>query len=342
MITTPRTAPPQLGPKVTAVIPVHNNASTILPLLDSLARQTIPPDEVVVVDDASKDETASLVLEHPLRVRLIRLEINSGPSMARNVGVEAAEGDVILFLDSDVEADPGCVAEVKSVFYDQSVDALNGMMHDQPLNNGWAVWYKCLVEHAWGDFMPQWDNTPNCLNARIGAIRRNMFLEVGGFDLRYKKPDVEDHHFGLCFTQTRRIVFDRNLKAFHHFSNFSQTAINYWKRTRSMLKLLWSFPHAKTDNSGASQRSAFEFLTGTALLVSLPAAYWIGPWPACVLLSCFLVMSHKSLRHCLRKKGPVFYAFAVALHAVYGAIVTCAGIYTLLEVKVLPRLKGGQ
>lgn len=338
MVYIPSLAAPVSGPLVSVVIPVHNNCDTIIPLLDSLARQRIAPDEVVVVDDASTDNTASLARGHELAVRVVLLDNNSGPSVARNMGVDVATGEVILFLDSDVVADQECVAEVKSVFNDQNVDAMNGMMHDKPLNEGRAVWYKCLVEHAWGEFLPQWDTSPKCLNTRVGAIRRNRFLEVGGFDPRYKKPDVEDHHFGLCFTQTRQIIFNRNFKAYHHFSNFTQTFVNYWKRTRSLLKLLWSFPNAKTDNSGASRHSAIEFLLGSALLVSLPAAFWTGPWLPLLLLIIFTLYSYKSLQFCLHKKGFLFYIYSIVLHSIYGLVVTCAGIYTFVEVKLLKKV----
>ena len=93
---------------VSVVIPCYNCASTIGRALASVAAQTWPPEEIIVVDDASHDggETARSLEEaakaHGLQqVRVIHLEENRGPGAARNVGWEAAGRPYVAFLDSD-------------------------------------------------------------------------------------------------------------------------------------------------------------------------------------------------------------------------------------------------
>ena len=334
----PRFGPPEKGPAVTIIIPVFNNAETIIPLLDSLACQTIPADEIIVVDDGSTDRTAELVENYPIPVKILRLEKNSGPSVARNKGVETASNEIIFFLDSDVVVDSEAVGEIKSVFQDPEVKAINGLMKGEPLNTGWSVWYKCLVELAWGDFVNQWDCSSTCLNTRIGGIRRSVFLRAGGFDPYYTKPLVEDHEFGQRLVKHCKIMYDKNLRAYHHFSDFRQTVRNYWDRTQALLKLLWTTPGASTDKGGASRSSALEFLVGAALLVSLMLSPWFGAWLSAILLFLFMSLSYRSLKYCFRIKGTVFYFYSVFLHAFYGFVVTLAGAKAFWSHKV-SRLK---
>ena len=88
---------------VSVVMPTRNRAGFIGEALDSLAKQTIPPLEVIVVDDASTDDTRERVEGHAFvsRVRYLKNAENRGASDSRNRGVSEAKGDVIVFLDSD-------------------------------------------------------------------------------------------------------------------------------------------------------------------------------------------------------------------------------------------------
>ncbi|XVX20529.1 glycosyltransferase family 2 protein [Actinomycetota bacterium] len=87
---------------VSYVMAAFNTAETIAPAVQSALDQTDAAVEVVVVDDASSDDTVEAVqsLGDP-RVRLVRLEQNQGPAEARNAGLEAATGDWVAVLDSD-------------------------------------------------------------------------------------------------------------------------------------------------------------------------------------------------------------------------------------------------
>jgi glycosyltransferase involved in cell wall biosynthesis len=90
--------------KVSVIVPTYNRAHTIRRCLDSALGQTISPDEVIVVDDASTDDTTSVVKSiSDERLRLITMPSHKGAQAARNVGIKNAKGDHIAFLDSDDE-----------------------------------------------------------------------------------------------------------------------------------------------------------------------------------------------------------------------------------------------
>jgi glycosyltransferase involved in cell wall biosynthesis len=99
------------GLKVSIVIPLYNKAPYVRRALDSIAAQTFPDFEVIVVDDGSTDDGARIVKEYgDPRVRLIS-QANAGPGPARNAGIAQAQGEFTAFLDADDEWLPGYLEE---------------------------------------------------------------------------------------------------------------------------------------------------------------------------------------------------------------------------------------
>ncbi len=87
--------------KFSVVIPVYNAAGTISRALASVLEQSFPAHEIIVVDDASTDNTNDILSGYGDKITVIRKAINSGGSVARNAGMDAATGDFIAFLDAD-------------------------------------------------------------------------------------------------------------------------------------------------------------------------------------------------------------------------------------------------
>ena len=84
------------------IIPVYNGAATISRAIASVLGQSYTPHEIIVIDDASKDNTAELVQgTFGDQVHFIQKIANNGSSVTRNVGMDAATGDYIAFLDAD-------------------------------------------------------------------------------------------------------------------------------------------------------------------------------------------------------------------------------------------------
>jgi glycosyltransferase involved in cell wall biosynthesis len=94
------------GDRISVIIPVFNRRGEVLRAIASALAQTLPPDEILVVDDASTDGTADVVAAlQDRRIKLLRHARNRGAAAARNTGIEGAEGDWIALLDSDDEWD---------------------------------------------------------------------------------------------------------------------------------------------------------------------------------------------------------------------------------------------
>lgn len=86
--------------RVSVVMPAYQAAATIDRALQSVADQTLAPDEIIVVDDGSTDTTASKLARWSPMARVVRTP-NGGPARARNVGIARATGDLVAFVDAD-------------------------------------------------------------------------------------------------------------------------------------------------------------------------------------------------------------------------------------------------
>jgi glycosyltransferase involved in cell wall biosynthesis len=86
---------------ISVIIPTYNRAHMLPKTIASLLSQTRLPDEILVIDDGSTDDTPTVMQQFSAPVRYIRYEHNQGRSHARNVGIEQAQGDYLAFLDSD-------------------------------------------------------------------------------------------------------------------------------------------------------------------------------------------------------------------------------------------------
>ncbi len=98
---------------ISVIVPAYNSEKTIENTLKSLQKQTMSPDEVIIVDDASTDRTPDIAEKY---FRLIRLTQNQGPAKARNIGIRNAAGDIVAFIDADCEATPTWIESIKKCF----------------------------------------------------------------------------------------------------------------------------------------------------------------------------------------------------------------------------------
>ncbi len=103
------------GRTIGVVVPSYNRAGLLPETLDAILGQSRAPDEVIVVDDGSGDDTPSVLARYAPRVRAIRIA-NSGDLVARNTGLRAATADLVAFCDSDDLWRPGFLAAMERLW----------------------------------------------------------------------------------------------------------------------------------------------------------------------------------------------------------------------------------
>jgi GT2 family glycosyltransferase len=197
---------------VSVIVPVYQGGQEFRECLDSLARCSPPPHEIIIVADGENGSTYSFVAEagHELLV----LESNSGPSVARNFGAENATGDILLFIDSDVVVQQNLIKKVLTGFEsDSTVSAIIGSYDDRPAKPNFLSQYRNLLHH----FVHQHaEESASTFWGACGAVKRDVFQALGGFSSCFRKPSIEDIEFGYLLKKSGYMIrLDKDLQITH-------------------------------------------------------------------------------------------------------------------------------
>jgi GT2 family glycosyltransferase len=183
------------GSQVSVVIAAFNASKTLNQVLRAIEASSLHPLEIIVVDDCSSDDTVSIARHHGCKV--LSTDRRSGPARARNLGSARAQGDVLVFLDSDVRLHPDALRKLVAHLDDEGVGAAFGAYDDDPLDAGFCSRYRNLLHchtHRVGR------SNASTFWAGLGVIRRDLFLAFGGFDESYDNSSIEDIEFGMRLT----------------------------------------------------------------------------------------------------------------------------------------------
>lgn len=221
--------PPRLStPAASVVIPNWNGAALLPTCLDGLRRQSVPDFETILVDNASRDESVSLVSQHYPEVRLTRLSRNFGFAGAVNAGIQAARAGTVVLLNSDTEVAPVWLEALLSGFADHP-DA--GMVASRIM-----LFDRRDVFHSAGDLYGR-DGVPRNRGVWEGdrgqyerreyvfgacgcgaAYRRSLFSDVGVFDERFFF-NLEDVDLAWRAQQLGyRCLYEPRALVYHHLS----------------------------------------------------------------------------------------------------------------------------
>lgn len=181
---------------VSVVVCTRDRPEPLAACLRALSRQTRPPREVVVVDNAPASALTRRCVDGFPGVRYVA-EPRRGLSAARNAGVRASTGDVVAFTDDDVEAHPDWLARLAGAFADPAVDAVTGLVLPAELETGaQRLFQRGASGFGWGFRRRRFDaaffeatRRRGAPTWRIGAganmaFRRRALERLGGFDER--------------------------------------------------------------------------------------------------------------------------------------------------------------
>jgi len=176
------------------IVPARDAAAYLPSCLEAIRASDLTPDEIIVVDDGgSRDGTAEVARR--FGVRVVELPRRIGPGGARNEGVAASRGEILVFVDADVCVLPDAIGTlVRTLEKHSEIDAAFGSYDRRPPRTNLASQYKNLLHHFVHQRASEQAET---FWAGLGAVRRRAFEEVGGFDAaRYRRPSIEDIEFG--------------------------------------------------------------------------------------------------------------------------------------------------
>jgi len=217
-------ASPRVAPQVSVIIPALNAGATLGRALDSVAAQTYPHWEAIVIDDASSDDTAALVASRrDPRCRLLRRTARGGPSRARNDGIAAARGEVIALLDADDEWRPEKLARQVAALAQHPAAALvvcdmsavradgsagTSVFTRQAPSAGVAAW-KALLASSF-------------IGTSAALAPRALVEEIGGFDASLAVGEDQDLFIRLALRG--EVVVLPEALAIYHYRHASYSA----------------------------------------------------------------------------------------------------------------------
>lgn len=196
--------------KVSVAIPCYNGAHYISETIESVLRQSRPADEVLVIDDGSTDESASLIQLYP--VTLIRHAKNLGLSAARNTAMNTASGDILAFIDVDAQADREWLHGLLNGYTHSDIGGVGGAgieACEYSLSDRWRH------RHASQNHGERPKDQVDFLYGLNMSFRREALRQVGGFCLTLR-TNAEDMDMGFRLTQAGyRLVYRPEARVYH-------------------------------------------------------------------------------------------------------------------------------
>lgn len=267
---------PSTQPTISIVIPVHNGGENFRRCLDSLAAYAPAVETVIVVDGGSDD---SWRWAQASGATVITLPTAGGPARARNLGAQRAHGDILFFMDADVTLAPDTIAQVTSAFQSApGLAALIGSYDDAPGAPNFLSQYKNLFHHYTHQTAREEAST---FWGACGAIRREVFSTLGGFDERYRYPSIEDIELGYRLRRSGyqiRLCKRIYVKHLKRWSPYSLLRAEIFYRAIPWTELLWR-DRQFTNDLNLQTTSRISVVLIFSLIAALAAALvWVEAW----------------------------------------------------------------
>jgi len=197
--------------RFSVIIPNHNGGGTLAEVLDSIFRIGDSSIEVILVDDASTDDSRTIADRYP--VRWISHDTCLGAANARNTGARAARGEILVFTDTDIIIPPETFEILEERYANPETDGVIGLLRPITRYGNLCSQYKNFYMHYTYSKLP---DEVTVFYTSIASIRREKFLESGGFDGTYRSATIEDMEFGVRLTgKDYRILIDKRLQVDH-------------------------------------------------------------------------------------------------------------------------------
>jgi GT2 family glycosyltransferase len=293
------------------IIPVCQGGPRFRSCLEAAIATIDLTDEIIVVADGQGDGSWQLATE--LGLRVINLAGPYGPSRARNRGANVARGDILFFLDADVVIPHDAVARVRRFFAsEKDVAAIIGSYDEEPAELNFHSQYKNLFHH----FVHQ----HGCLEActfwgACGAIRRQAFVESGGYDETYERPCIEDIELGYRLTaasQRIRLLPELQVKHLKRWTALSLIESDMLDRAAPWTELIWDQILRKKKRVTGDLNLAFRYrlsLITSFVLIASCCCVAITQWALAAALFCsglFLFLQIPFVRFFTEKRGIPF------------------------------------
>jgi glycosyltransferase involved in cell wall biosynthesis len=296
---------------VSVIVPNYNYAGSLGVCLRAILNQSYPDLEVLVVDDASTDD--SVAVAEALGVAVVALPDNGGCARARNAGAAHTTGEVLFYVDSDLALAPDAVERaVAELLADPRTGAVCGIEDPEPLLHDTAVArYRGLQYHYWS---ASGEGDITVLLPAMLAVRRTVYEEIGPFNPVLTQTEEVD--YGYRLSRRYRVRLTSAVRGRHdHDHALVPLLRKLFHRARLRIPL-----YARARRFAKGYETAARAWGSLAALASLPAlvaplllgpAGWLAP---AVLFAGSLAVDRGMYGFAYRRRGVRFLGFVVAVH----------------------------
>ena len=179
--------------------------------------------ELIISDDCSTDDTLKIIKNfNDPRINIIENKVNAGRSVARNVAIEKAKGEIIFFTDDDVKVSADWITNALKCFDDDAVVGMEGKI----------VYVDSSHRHRYGDRVVENYSKGSYMTANA-AYRKKVLLAAGLFDIRYLA--YEDRELALRILKYGKILYVKNAVVYHQLDRYTLKSymaevkkVKYW------------------------------------------------------------------------------------------------------------------
>jgi len=309
------------------LISAHRGGPMLDACLAGAAQLDPAPHEVIVTIDGADPAVIKAAELHGFRV--VANPETSGVSATRNRGAQAAHGSVLAFADSDVLLPPDHIARAAEAFgHHPEASAIIGSYDNKPAAPGLVSRYRNLLhhythQHGSPDAQTFW--------AGCGAIRRDAFEEVGGFDESYRQPSVEDIELGYRLRRAGhciRLVPSWQVKHLKKWTLGDLIFTDIGRRAIPWTRLLRTESRLDNDLNIDHRSRLSALLVGAGFAALIAAAFWRPAFlVGTLLLTVATALNWTFYRFLADRGGWPFAIASIPLHWLYYLAATAGFVF---------------
>ncbi len=217
---------------VSIYVPAFNAENTIDKCLNSIFKQTICPDQVLVINDCSTDNTNKVLEKHIKRIKIINNKKNLGLSCSMNIANKNLKSRYVAKIDSDVELEPDWLEKNlnKLKRENNNITLIGGKMYEKYTDNPYNLWRSKRLKQNWGEkdilnplFLYGCNNIVDTQNIDMKDIYRT--------DHKYFKTNGEDIEFCKLLKKRNLNTYYYSKAVCYHIQNDSGKTLaqRYWR-----------------------------------------------------------------------------------------------------------------
>lgn len=226
--------------RISVIVPAYNEEKTIASVLEALLREVETVYEIIVVDDGSKDQTATIaeaVSQREPRVKVIRQPANAGKTAALRTGFAASNGEIVLIQDADLEYDPVDIPVLVEPIQKGQADVAYGSRF-MTRRASRVLYFRHFIANQVLTFFSNLLTDLNLSDVETGykafrgEIIRNMIIETKGFGfevevtakvakLKCRVYEVPISYYGRTYEEGKKIGFKDGLDAIFYIFKYN-------------------------------------------------------------------------------------------------------------------------